>query len=442
MAFLNILLLLGSLGIAVPIVIHILNRKSAQRIFWGAMRFLRDSLVSRRRKILLEEMLLLGARCLLVMLVVFAMARPFVSPGGKVPWLVILPLLLASVVAFGITFALWRYPKWRTRLLLATVTFMILAILSLAIEEWSLLRIFGGRGTRDIALIIDASDSMDLVVDGVSNFDRALEEAAQVIKAAPLHTAFSVIVGASVPYALVPTPITNRDEILAALGALRGGQGKMRGLDTLALSALMLAYGNHPSKQVIVFTDGQRADWRLDVPSEWELIRTIFARLPAPPPVFSRVFGVPTGIRNAAVTAVDLSREVVGTDREVGIRVTVSNTGTETITPGGVHLTIGEGEAVYRDTAIGQIAPGASTTVLFRHRFERTGPQVLSAQVMVEDDLPGDNITQRVVMITDQVPVLIVDGNPSGRFIERASAFAALALAPRRETVRRRWFRP
>ena len=85
MLFLNPYVLLGLAGIAIPVIIHLFNRRNAREVKWGAMRFLLDSLMSRRRSLLLEEMLLLAARCLLAGCAVLAMARaeggPFQTPA-------------------------------------------------------------------------------------------------------------------------------------------------------------------------------------------------------------------------------------------------------------------------------------------------------------------------------------------------------------------------
>ena len=63
-----------------PLIIHLLNRRKAKVVEWGAMRFLVGSLVSRRRRIQIEEMILLALRCLLMALLALAVARPF-TPG-------------------------------------------------------------------------------------------------------------------------------------------------------------------------------------------------------------------------------------------------------------------------------------------------------------------------------------------------------------------------
>mgnify|MGYP002637129590 CR=1 FL=1 len=128
MLFLNTWLLLGVLGVSIPVIIHLINRRHAKVVQWGAMRFLLDSLISRRRRVLLEEMLLLATRCLLVALVALALARPFISASSRVPWVVVLPAALLAVVLFGVSFALWRYPVWRWRVLAVVVLLVAQAI--------------------------------------------------------------------------------------------------------------------------------------------------------------------------------------------------------------------------------------------------------------------------------------------------------------------------
>ena len=48
MTFLNWAMLAGMAVVAIPIIIHLLNRRRATVVDWGAMRFLLDSLTSRR----------------------------------------------------------------------------------------------------------------------------------------------------------------------------------------------------------------------------------------------------------------------------------------------------------------------------------------------------------------------------------------------------------
>lgn len=76
MSFLHPLILGVGLGaVSIPIIIHFIRRRR-RPIEWAAMRFLQDALRKRRRRLRIEQLLLLAARCLLVALLAFAIARP------------------------------------------------------------------------------------------------------------------------------------------------------------------------------------------------------------------------------------------------------------------------------------------------------------------------------------------------------------------------------
>jgi hypothetical protein len=428
MLFLHTLMLLGVLGIAIPVIIHLLNRRQAKIVEWGAMRFLLDSLVSRRRRVLLEEILLLAARCLIVALVALALARPFIPAGSTVPWMVVLPAALLAVVLFGVSFALWRYPVWRRRVVGAAVLLAAVAAAAVFLERWLNLRRLGRGGGRDVALVIDGSSSMSMSSDGRSNFDRALQEARQCIAAAPRGHAFSLVIAGSVPGIVVPAPVADRKHLLQALEAAVPVQGTMQTLDTLAVAAATLAQGYNVNKQIVLIGDGQSIGWKADNPDLWEHLRQAFGRLPQPPQVVFRRLNLPEAIRNASLASVAFSRQVIGTDREVRVDVTVANTGTEAVTPQEVRLQIGD--RVQTDRSLGQLAPGASATASFRHRFSRPGTEIVRARVSAGDELPGDDEAVRVVQVVDRLRVLVVDASPASRFLDRPGAFAALALMP------------
>lgn len=76
MSFLNPALLAFAAAAAVPILIHLLNRRKFRQVSWAAMRFVRASLEKNRRRMQLEDLILLALRCLLVLLLALALARP------------------------------------------------------------------------------------------------------------------------------------------------------------------------------------------------------------------------------------------------------------------------------------------------------------------------------------------------------------------------------
>lgn len=73
------LLLVGLACVAIPIIIHLLTRQRRQPIPWAAMRFIIEAYKRQRRRLTLEQLLLLAARCLLVALIALAIARPLLS---------------------------------------------------------------------------------------------------------------------------------------------------------------------------------------------------------------------------------------------------------------------------------------------------------------------------------------------------------------------------
>jgi hypothetical protein len=84
MAFVNLLMLVGLAGIAVPLVLHFLSRSRFRTIEWGAMMFLLPSSRRQRRTMKLKQWLLLGLRMLMIALVALALSRPRLSQGVDV----------------------------------------------------------------------------------------------------------------------------------------------------------------------------------------------------------------------------------------------------------------------------------------------------------------------------------------------------------------------
>src|SRR5207245_2121892 len=68
-------LIAGSALVSLPIVIHLINRMRYRRVRWAAMEFLLKSQKRNRRRLIIEQLLLLALRCLLVMLGVLLVSR-------------------------------------------------------------------------------------------------------------------------------------------------------------------------------------------------------------------------------------------------------------------------------------------------------------------------------------------------------------------------------
>ncbi|MBI5364228.1 MAG: BatA domain-containing protein, partial [Planctomycetes bacterium] len=81
--FVNAGLLAGLALASVPLIIHLLNRQRHKPMPWAAMRFVQAAWKKTRRRVELENLLLLLLRMAAVALLALAIARPF--SGAKNP---------------------------------------------------------------------------------------------------------------------------------------------------------------------------------------------------------------------------------------------------------------------------------------------------------------------------------------------------------------------
>lgn len=77
--FVHPALAFGALLCAVPVIIHLLNRRRHRPVPWAAMRFVMAAYKKTRRRVELENLLLLLLRAAAVALLALAVARPFAS---------------------------------------------------------------------------------------------------------------------------------------------------------------------------------------------------------------------------------------------------------------------------------------------------------------------------------------------------------------------------
>jgi len=431
--FINTAMLFGLTALLVPILIHLLNRSRAKVMDWGAMRFLLASLTSQNRRILIEEIILLILRCLLVGLVALAIARPFMPTRTRIPWAIVLPAVLGAMVCLAVAAAMWRQRRARYGLLAAAIALAVAAGAASAVEQIFQEFTWGsGTGERDIAIVLDASLSMTIRVDGRSNFERALAEARTVVASCRPGDAVSVILGGPVPRAVLGTPSPDPEAVGAALEEAKPVGGTMSVLESFNMAAATLAEGNNAAKTIVLITDGQNIGWDVKSKLRWRFLAEGLKNLPTQPNIVCRMLPLPKTYRNVAIADVAVSRKVVGSDRPVRVHVKVTNTGNVPVKPASVEFSV-DGVRIAAEPVVTEIKPKATETVTFEHRFKDSGHRLLSARVVASDDLMADNESSRVLEVIDKLSVLIVDGAPSSHPLLGASSFIDVALTPRSE---------
>ena len=69
-------MLFGMTALAIPVIVHLLNRRRFKKLPWAAMRVLQVSLERNQRRMKVEDWILLLLRLAIVALLALALARP------------------------------------------------------------------------------------------------------------------------------------------------------------------------------------------------------------------------------------------------------------------------------------------------------------------------------------------------------------------------------
>lgn len=87
MGFLSGFMLWGMALASVPVIIHLLNRRRFRYVDWAPMEYLKLTLRTNRKRMRLEQLLLLLLRTLAIIALVMMIARPVVSESGLGAWI-------------------------------------------------------------------------------------------------------------------------------------------------------------------------------------------------------------------------------------------------------------------------------------------------------------------------------------------------------------------
>ncbi len=222
LGFANAALLYGLAAASIPIVIHLLNRRKFREVPWAAMRFLLAAIRKNRRRIRIEQWLLLAIRTLIILLVVSAMAKPFLETFGAV--------------------------------------------------------IVGHRTHR--VLVLDASLSMGYKSGDSSRFDQAKALAGQLVKDSRQGDAISVILMGDPPRVAIGDPSSNLSEVKREINDLAISDGAADLIATFEKVDKVLEVSQIYQKEVVFLTDLQAASWRLP-PEGAESAKRMLERLEA-----------------------------------------------------------------------------------------------------------------------------------------------------------------
>jgi von Willebrand factor type A domain/Aerotolerance regulator N-terminal len=384
---LNAAMLIGLAGVAIPIVIHLLNRRNDPVVDWAAMQFLEFS-PRERRRLNLAELLLMLARMALLALVALALARPFWTPR-----------------AAG------------------------------APSDASAETTGNGSGTRrDVVLVLDGSDSMGRLSGGSTPRDRAIAWARAFVKRLRPGDSVAVLVAKDRVRSLVDPPSFDLGRVDKALAEAPAARGSSDLPSALGEAFRVLERTGNPGRDVVVLSDGRRSAWRPGDVGRWSLLRDLRRRMPVPPRIWVPSFSEPDGPDDSApdgsVGPLELSRSVLTPGLPVEVTAAIANAGPGPMTRP-AELVV-DGKLVPGSSrVVGPIPAGGKMPVTFRTEFSRAGSHLVAVRLAPDaDPLPVDDEAARPVTVASALPVLLVDGEPGLEPLSGETDFLRAALAP------------
>lgn len=365
--------LLFQMGIAaasLPVIIHLLNRRKFREMPWAAMRFLMAAIKKNQRRVKIEQWLLLAIRTLLVILVVSAMAKPFLESLGA-------------------------------------------------------MKLLPGQRTHRV-LVLDGSLSMGYTAAEKSRFDQAKALAAQLIRDTRGGDVLSVVLMADPPRVVVgdASPSANQTEVLKEVEQITLPHGGTDLVASFAAVDRVLEVSTVPRKEVVFLTDLQAASWRK--PGAEDGLKRAVAKLEGRRAQSIVIDLGKAGGENRAVVDLALNQPVV----TLGTTDLVATASVKNFGPGsyqGRARLLIDGQ-LGPDSSV-EAKAGEEAKVSFRPSFATPGDHIL--EVKIDDDpLPLDNRRWLAVPVKEALRVLLVDGHFKTESFEAETDYLAQALAP------------
>ena len=383
MGFLVESLLWGTAAVAVPIIIHLLNRRKFKKVIWAAMKFVQLSIDQNQRRLRVEDLILLLLRCALLILLALALARP------------VLPESESSVL---------------------------------------------GQASVTSVLVIDNSLSMQLEEGGSTQFDKAKEASRDILEAMPKGSSVAVFLASDVVQPMIPKPSLDLDAVkdeIANAPVSDSGTALFPAIDR----AITTLKGRAAlRKEIYVVTDVSAAGW-----NKSRAIQSLLEENKDDITVhFVIVGGEGTGGRtpaNLSVVSLQPADNVVTVGRKIRFNVRVANHSDQNQTNVDVRLTQGlEGENEV-GKVVDIVPAGGEEIVSLTTILNKPGLHTLSARVIpgegqgqaAPDMLAADNNRKIVVNAIREARVLLVNGgaNPDEPYFDDASMLME-ALEPRK----------
>lgn len=366
MDFMNGIMLVGLAGVAVPILIHLLNRFRYREVDWAAMELLRRAMVVRSRRVRIEDLILLALRCLAVALLALAMARPVVSAAGA--------------------------------------------------------KFFGGESRVGMVIAVDASYSMSHRPGVHSRFDVALQRVREIVKTLQPGDQVSVVLMGQRPRALLRNVSFDAERIEEHLQRAAVLPERLNLELCLEQVAVLVGELKTPIRECYVVSDAQDLSWR----QVSERARTSLEEIDAAGRAY--YLSVASGVaENLALTDFQMTSGARRSGSMVRFVAEVRNVGRTVARNVPVTLQMDMKTADRR--IVDAIRPGQIAAVPLYGKFEAPGNVKMTAR-LDRDAVVLDDARHIAARVCKLIRVLVVDGDPARDLEDSETFYLVKALAP------------
>ncbi len=379
--FLNPLTLWGLPAVSIPLLIYLLYRQRYRRVEWAAMEFLLRALKKNRRRLRVENLLILILRMLIILLLVLAFARP---------------LLRAANIGNVDT------------------------------------------ASRHVGLMLDQSFSMSYR-PGTDNsaMEKAKSAATRLLQSMKEVDQVVLSTAGERSERLITRPTTldpnAREEMISKLGAVEWDHGRTdlaSGMD--GMLGLLDGFPEEANKQLYVFTDMQRNAWLEDEEIRKDLYPLI-RQLESKKTALRLVDVGDDAYRNAALVDFSTDRRTLGVGMPFRFIVTVENFCEQeldnlTVT---VKIERNDGSEQALTAKSVELEPFQRTTLEFPCSVPLPGIHQARAELQT-DPLQLDNARYLTLDVREAVDILLVDGDPDNddKLLRGETDYLELGLNP------------
>lgn len=317
MGFLNPWVFAALAALAAPVIIHLLNKFRVRQTAWAAMRFVHESLQKNRKRVELQDLLLLLLRCLVVLLLVLAFTQP----------------------------VLQELTRGQA----------------------------GGRGPMAAVVILDNSASMEQS-DGVeTRFEKAKHQISEWVEALEPGSNLALLLASDRAETIIPRLTTDMLRVRRSLELIESSDQSTDLYPAIAAAYEILREANDERLEIHLYTDSQQTAW-----DRFEDIRRLQQEYPA---ILLQIFVMgDAGEANLAVTAIESLSGVPTLSRPSRYRVDVANFGTTDATNVRVTLGIDK-KPPSDETLIDQIPAGATRSAELFVSFAESGFHNITATI-------------------------------------------------------------